>query len=179
MNEKLLLTIIAVFLPIFIESLFLILQLKGRKLTNLFGKKAFFIHASVTGFLWVLAFLMIFILQFEKQPLFHNSVFLKYSGAFLLCLGMILSIAGFLQLGLKRALCVNFFEDNVPNVSSALYNYIKNPIDFGFWAALTGFALFTESTYNLIIGIEFIAIMIPHTMLENIPLQPQKKPAGI
>jgi len=167
----LLLTTIAVFLPIFVESVFLYLQLKGRKLTAFFGKNAFLIHAYVTGFFWAAAFIMIFFLQFEQQPPFHHTVFLKYSGVFLLIVGMILSIAGLLQLGLKRALCINFFEDAVPVVSSALYTYIKNPIDFGFWTGLIGFALFTGSAYNLIIGIEFIAIMIPHTMLENIPLK--------
>ena len=38
-------------------------------------------------------------------------------------------------------------------------------------ASLIGFALFTRSIYNLIIGIEFIVIMIPHIMLENVPLK--------
>jgi len=44
-------------------------------------------------------------------------------------------------------------------------------MDIGLWMALIGFAFFTRSIYNLIIAIEFVVIMIPHIMLENIPLQ--------
>jgi len=65
----------------------------------------------------------------------------------------------------------NFFERYVLIVKTSLYKYIKNPMDIGLWMALIGFAFFTRSIYNLIIAIEFVVIMIPHIMLENIPLQ--------
>jgi protein-S-isoprenylcysteine O-methyltransferase Ste14 len=73
-------------------------------------------------------------------------------------------------LGLRRALCLNFFEENVPVIKESLYKYIKNPADYGLWMVLVGFAIFTGSVYNLAIAVEFIIIMIPHIMLENKPL---------
>jgi len=44
-------------------------------------------------------------------------------------------------------------------------------MDIGFWTALFGFSLFTDSLYNFIIASEFMIIMIPHMMLENIKLK--------
>ena len=85
--------------------------------------------------------------------------------------GMILAFWAFRLLGLKRSLCLNFFEENVPIVKESLYNYIKNPLDYGLWIALIGFAIFSGSIYNLAIAVEFIIIMIPHIMLENKPLK--------
>ena len=171
MNRMFILTIIFVFLTIFVESINLILQLKGRKLTKWFGKNAFNIHMIFTGIFWVITFCMIVILQFEERPLFHNSIVLKYIGLILLISGIILASWAFGLLGLKRSLCLNFFEENVPIAKKSLYKYIKNPEDYGFWIALIGFASFTGSIYNLVIAVEFIIIMIPHIMLENIPLK--------
>jgi len=76
----------------------------------------------------------------------------------------------FRLLGLKRALCLNFFQENVPVIRKSLYKCIKNPLDYGIWMVLVGFAIFTGSVYNLAIAIEFIIIMIPHIVLENKPL---------
>ena len=165
------LTIIFVFLTIFIESTNLILQLKGRRLTKWFGKNAFNIHMIFTVFFWMITFCLIVILQFEEHPLFHNSIILRYIGLILLFSGMILAFWAFRLLGLKRSLCLNFFEENVPIVNESLYNYIKNPLDYGLWIALIGFAIFSGSIYNLAIAVEFIIIMIPHIMLENKPLK--------
>jgi len=164
------LTVIFAFLAIFVESANLILQLKGRRLTKWFGKNAFSIHMITTGIFWAITFCLIVILQFENHPLFHSSIVLKYVGLILLISGLILACWAFRLLGFKRALCLNFFEENVPVVKESLYKYIKNPADYGLWIAIVGFAIFTGSVYNLAIAIEFIIIMIPHIVLENKPL---------
>jgi len=142
------LTIIFVFLTIFVESINLILQLKGRKLTKWFGKNAFNLHMIST-----------------------DSFILRYIGLILLISGTILALWAFRLLGLKRSLCLNFFEENVPIVKKSLYKYIKNPEDFGLWMALVGLAIFTGSIYNLVVALEFIILMIPHMILENKPLK--------
>ncbi len=170
MNEIFLLTLIFAFLAILIESANLILQLKGRRLTKWFGKNAFSIHMITTGTFWVITFCLIVYLQFGNHPLFHSSIILKYAGLILLITGLILACWAFQLLGLKRALCLNFFEENVPVVKESLYKYIKNPVDYGLWMALVGFAVFTRSVYNLAVAVEFIIIMIPHIVLENKPL---------
>ena len=84
--------------------------------------------------------------------------------------GSILSIWGFIILGIKRSLCLNFFKEGVPIVKSSIYKYIKNPEDYGLWLALLGLAFFTGSLYNLVIALEFVVLMIPHMIIENIPL---------
>jgi len=165
------LTIISVFLTILIESIIFILQIKGRKLTRWFGKNAFSLHMVLTCSFWIVTFCLIVILQFEKHPLFHNSILLKYTGLILLISGLILATWAFKLLGLKRSLGLNFFLENVPVVENILYKYLKNPEDYGLWIALVGFAVFSRSFYNLIIAFEFIIIMIPHIMLENKPLK--------
>jgi len=170
MNEIFLLTLIFAFLAIFVESVNLILQLKGRKLTKWFGKNAFNAHMITTGAFWVITFCLIIILQFEDHPLFSSSVSLKYIGTILLISGLILVSWAIRLLGLKRALCLNFFERNVPVVRDSLYKYIKNPLDYGIWMVFVGFAIFTGSVYNLAVAVEFIVIMIPHIALENKPL---------
>ncbi len=65
MNSIFILTIIFVFLTIFVESTNLILQLKGRILTKWFGKKAFTIHMISTGFFWMITFCLFVILQLD------------------------------------------------------------------------------------------------------------------
>ena len=164
-------TVISVFLTIFVESLSLILQLKGKKVSKLFGKNAFGLHAAVTLCLWVVTFFLFFFLQFENHPQFFNNEIIKYTGLIFLAAGLVLATWGFLILGLRRSLCVNFFEDNVPFEQKSIYKFIKNPQDYGLWTALIGFTLFTQSTYNLIIAVEFIIIMIPHSKIENLPLK--------
>jgi protein-S-isoprenylcysteine O-methyltransferase Ste14 len=171
MKKIFFLSLLFAFLAIFVESVNLILQLKSRKLTKWFGKNAFSIHMITTGILWAITFCLIVFLQFENHPLFHRSISLKYVGLILLISGLILACWAFNLLGLKRALCLNFFEENVPEVRESLYKYIKNPLDYGFWMALVGFAIFTRSIYNLVIAVEFIIIMIPHIILENKPLK--------
>jgi len=171
MNRIFILTIIFVFLTILVESINLVFQLKGRRLTKWFGKNAFHIHIIFTGIFWIITFCLIVILQFEGHPLFHSSVILKYIGLILLVSGLILASWAFRLLGLRRSLCLNFFEENVPVIKESLYKYIKNPADYGLWIALVGLAIFTGSIYNLAIAVEFIIIMIPHIMLENKPLK--------
>jgi len=171
MNRIFILTTIFIFLTILVESTNLILQLKGRRLSKWFGKNAFNIHMLSTVIFWVITFCLIVILQLEEHPLFHNSIILRYTGLILLFSGIILASWAFRLLGVKRSLCLNFFEENVPIVKESLYNYIKNPLDYGLWTALIGFAVFTGSIYNIAIAVEFIIIMIPHIMLENKPLK--------
>lgn len=160
MNRIFILTMISVLLTIFVEFLNLILQLKGRKLTKWLGKNAFNFHMIITGIFWVITLSLYVILQFEEHPLFHNSIILKYIGLILLISGIILASCAFRLLGLKRLLCLNFFEENVPVVKESLYKYIKNPADFGLWMVLIGFAIFTRYIYNLAIAFEFIIIRI-------------------
>ena len=167
MNTIFVLTTIFVFLTILVESVNLILQLKGRKLTKWFGKNAFNIHMISTGFFWLVTFFLIIILQLDEHPSFHNYIILKYTGSILLVCGIIMSAWAFSLLGLKRSLCLNFFEEEVPIVRHPLFKYVKNPEDYGLWIALVGFALFTKSFYNLAIAVEFIIIMMPHIILEN------------
>ena len=167
MNQVFLLTLIFAFLAIFVESVSLILQLKGRRLSKWFGRNAFRIHMITTSTFWVITFCLIVYLQFFKHPLFHHSIILKYTGLILLIVSAIIAFWASKLLGLKRALCLNFFEDNVPEVTDSLYKFVKNPLDYGIWMALVGFAIFTRSVYNLIIAVEFIIIMIPHMILEN------------
>ncbi|MFX0060923.1 MAG: methyltransferase [Candidatus Hermodarchaeota archaeon] len=171
MSVLFILTIITVFMTIFVESILLILQFKGRKLTQWFGKYAFFIHSIITLTFWALSFLFLGLLQLEEHPLFHNELLIKYAGVIVLAVGLVVAIWGFKLLGLKRSLCLNFFKDDVPVVKSSLYKYIKNPEDIGLWTMLIGFALLTGSIYNLIIAVEFIMTMIPHERVENMPLK--------
>jgi len=167
MNRIFILTVIFVFLAVFVEFINLMLQLKGRILTKWFGKNAFNIHMIFVGFFWVITFCLIVILQFERHPLFHNNIVLKYIGLIMLVSGIFFSSWAFVLLGLKRSFCLNFFEENVLVVKKSLYKYIKNPEYYGFWTALIGLAVFTGSIYNLAIAAEFIIIMVPHIMLEN------------
>lgn len=173
MNRIFILALIFVFLTIFVEFVNLLLQSKGRKLTRWFGKHAFNFHMTIILMLWTITFCLIGILQFQEHPLFHNNSVLTYIGILMVVSGLVVSVWALMLLGLRRSLCLNFFEEDVPMVKKSLYKYCDNPMDYGFWIALIGFALFTGSIYNLVIAAEFIIIMIPHMMLENIPLKNQ------
>lgn len=167
MNRLFILTLICVFFTIFGESVNLILQLKGKKLTKWFGKHAFTIHMVITGGLWIITFILIVLLQTEDHPIFHEHSMVQYTGLVFIILGGGVGLWAFSILGLRRALCLNFFEEDVPVVTEGPYRYFSNPLDYGLWTALMGFALFTGSMYNLVIAVEFIVVMIPHVMLEN------------
>ncbi|MBU7013006.1 MAG: hypothetical protein HXS46_20170 [Theionarchaea archaeon] len=175
MSRLFILTLILVFLTIFGESVNLILQLKGRKLTKWFGSRAFIIHMAITGGLWVITFIAILLLQMEDQPVFHERIVLQYTGFVLFIGGGAVALWAFSVLGLKRALCLNFFEEGVPVATEGPYSYFSNPLDYGLWTALIGFALLTGSLYNLVIAVEFILVMIPHVMLENTVLMEKDK----
>ena len=167
MKKIFFLSLIFAFLAILVESVNLILQLNGKKLTKWFGNNAFSIHMITTGIFWAITLCLIVILQFENHPLFHSNIILKYVGLILLITGLILVCWAFKLLGLRRTLCLNFFQEEVPVVRESLYKCIKNPLDYGLWMVFVGLAIFTGSVYNLAIAIEFIIIMIPHIMLEN------------
>jgi protein-S-isoprenylcysteine O-methyltransferase Ste14 len=166
-----LLTIVFVFLTISVESLMLALQLGGRKLTRWFGEKAFTVHALVTVCFWVVTSCLLLALQFHDHPSLHGIPALRYVGIGLLVVGAAVALWAFVLLGPRRSLCLNFFEKGVPTVTRSLYKYLRNPMDLGMCVALAGLAAATDSIYNLIVGLEFIALMIPHAMLENRPFR--------
>jgi protein-S-isoprenylcysteine O-methyltransferase Ste14 len=168
-------TLVSVFLAVSVESLVFILQLKGRKFSQWFGRNAFSVHTVITGFFWALSFCLIILLQFKKHPHFHNSIVLKYTGLIVLISGLVIAIWGLCLLGVKRSFGLNFFEENVPVVKKSLYKTIKNPEEYGFWMAVLGLALFTQSLFNLVIALEFIILMIPHMCVENTPLKKQHR----
>jgi protein-S-isoprenylcysteine O-methyltransferase Ste14 len=167
MNRLFIFTLVFVFLTISGESVNLILQLRGRKITKWFSPYAFTIHMVITGGLWIITFIVILLLQMEDHPTFHEHIVLQYIGLILLIGGGAVALWAFNVLGLKRALCLNFFEEGVPAATEGPYMYLSNPMDYGLWTALIGFALLTGSLYNLVIAVEFILVMIPHVMLEN------------
>ncbi|OGW75018.1 MAG: hypothetical protein A2Z72_04470 [Omnitrophica bacterium RBG_13_46_9] len=162
-----LLTLIFIFLTIFIESMGLILQLKGTKLTKWFGRYAVNALMMLTVLFWMITSCLIVILQCEEHPRFHNSAILKYIGFILLVSGIILSLWSIKVLGLKRSLGIDLLEENVPLDKKSLYKYIRNPENNGFLITLVGLAVSTGSFYNLIVAAEFVIVMIPHMMLEN------------
>lgn len=166
-----LLTILFIFLSIFLESVNLILQIKGKKLTKWFGNRAFTVHAIITLSFWGLSWFFLVLVQFYQHPVFHDILFLKILGIILLIIGGVISSWGYILLGLKRSLCLNFFEDDVSIEEHTLFKYLKNPEDFGLWILLAGFALFTGSVYNLIFFIEYVVLMVPHIFLESVPLK--------
>jgi protein-S-isoprenylcysteine O-methyltransferase Ste14 len=165
------LTLIFIFLSIFVETIFLILQLKGNYMTKYFGERAFAIHAITTLLLWCIAAFFIVLLQLEPHPIFHEIIALTIVGIILLIIGGVISSWGYIILGLKRSLCLNFYKEDVPIEEHKLFKYIKHPQDYGFWTLLAGFALFTGSIYNLIIFIEYVVIMVPHNLIESRPLK--------
>ena len=167
MSRLFIFALMFVFLTIFGESVNLILQLRGRKITKWVGPYAFTFHMAITGGLWVITFIVILLLQMEDHPTFHDHLILQYTGLILLVSGGAVALWTCNVLGLKRALCLNFFEEGVPAATEGPYRYLSNPLDYGFWTALIGFALLTGSLYNLVIAVEFILVMIPHVMLEN------------
>ena len=167
MSRLFILTLILVFLTIFGESVILILQSRGRKFTKWFGSRAFQIHAVITGSLWAITFIAILLLQTEDHPAFHERTVFYYIGLILFIGGGTLALWAVSVLGLNRALCLNFFKEGIPVATEGPYKYLSNPMDYGFWTALLGFALFTGSLYNLVIATEFFLVMIPHVMLEN------------
>jgi protein-S-isoprenylcysteine O-methyltransferase Ste14 len=172
------LTIICIFLSIAVESAGLALQLKGRVLTRMFGVRAFYICAVPTLFFWTLSFICIAALQFFPSPCFHHSNLLAWAGAVLIFAGLALSIRAYALLGLRRSLCINFFDNNVARVRHSIYRHMRNPMDTGFWIALIGFALATRSWHNAVIAAEYILLMIPHSYLENIPLYRREAPGA-
>ncbi len=164
-------TAAAVFTAIAVETLLLYLEYKGKRLTAWFGKKGFTIHAVTTVFLWALAGVMFLILQFEPHPEFHNIAFLKAAGGIIALAGFAVSLWAFYLMGAKRSLGINFFREEVPVEERGIYRYLSNPEAAGLCWGFAGIALFTGSIYNLIIALEIIAIMIPHTIFENLPLK--------
>jgi hypothetical protein len=171
MSPIFILTTIFIALTIVVEAILLGLQLEGRKLTRWLGTHAFTFFAFVVLTLWFILLYLLILLQYEEHPLFHTSAFVQHVGLVLFFAGIILAAWSFSLLGVKRALCINFFVDNVPLVTESVYRYLKNPAHYGFWLALTGFAVYTRSWYNFAIAVEIVVVMIPLIWLENKPLE--------
>lgn len=171
MSTIFILTTILIALTTVVEAILLGLQLQGQRLTHWLGTHAFTFFAFVILTLWFLLLYLLILLQCEEHPLFHTSAPVRYIGLALFFVGVILAARAFLLLGVKRALCINFFVDNVPLVTGSVYRYLKNPAHCGFLLALFSFAVYTGSWYNLAIALEFVAVMIPIIWLENKPLE--------
>ena len=107
------LTLIAVFLTFLVESVSLYLQLSAKKLTRWFGKYDFSAHALITIMFWTVMCGLIAVLQSEKHPLLHYCNILKYAGFIIFLLGLVLATWGFLLLGPRRSLGLNFFKSIV------------------------------------------------------------------
>ena len=171
MSPIFILTAICIALIILVETILLSLQWNDRRLTRWLGTHAFTFFAFVVLTLWFLLLYLLIRLQYEEHPLYHTSAFVRYVGLVLFFAGIILAAWSFSLLGVKRALCINFFVDNVPLVTGSVYRYLKNPAHYGFWLALIGFAVYSGSWYNLAIAVEFVVLMIPIIWLENKPVQ--------
>jgi len=147
-------------------------EIKFKKMTQLFKQKAFFIHSFMSLTTWSLSFFLIFVLQFTDQPRFEFPEILILSGLPIMILGIILSMIGYLTLGLKRSLHSNVFYPNTSKrIKKGIYKYISDPEYIGFYMILIGLTLITTSFYNLIITIEFILVMIPLRIIENMPIK--------
>lgn len=166
-----LLSVLFVFLTIVVESANLFLQLRGRRLSRWFGKRAFRIHVLQVLFLWITTFSLIIALQFGVHHSFHRSILVKCLGVVVFVAGLGMALWALRLLGLRRALGLNFFEQDVPVVKRSLYKRLRNPMDIGFLCALVGFSVLSGSSYNLALAAEFIVFMIPHVILENQPLK--------
>ncbi len=159
------------------ETLSLYLQYKYKKLTRWFKKYDFLVHSAVTVILWMLMGLSFLLLQFEEQLTFNQYTgpkiinLFNIAGWIMLFGGLIVSIWGFIQMGPKRSLGLNFFRKNVPVVKKYIYGYINNPETGGLCWALFGFSFVTGSYYNLFIALEFTILMFFHTKLENITVK--------
>ena len=175
MNTFFLINMILVFLTIIVEFLMFYLQRKGRYMDKWFGDQAFFVHSLITLLLWTATWISIIAFQFAEHPSFHNSLSLQIFGWTLAIIGVSIATLGYKELGLRRSLGVNFYEEGTELEESGIYKWIKNPEENGYWIMLIGLALATDSLYNLVLAIEFIVLMIPHQKLENMPVQKERK----
>jgi protein-S-isoprenylcysteine O-methyltransferase Ste14 len=173
------LSLISIFVAINGETLLLVLQYKRKLLSKLFSDKAFLIHAILALFFWtIMCGLFIFLQLFlVDHPKFHNNPLLAGFGFILILIGLIISVLGFYQLGLKKSLCINFYEEKYSDsvINSSIYRYFSNPEDLGLWFMLIGLTFITGSILNAILSLEFILLMISHINIENIPLKQRYK----
>jgi hypothetical protein len=114
MSPIFILTTIFIALTIVVEAILLSLQWNDRRLTRWLGTHAFIFFAFVVLTLWFFLLYLLICLQYEEHPLFHTSAFVQHVGLVLFFAGIILAAWSFSLLGVKRALCINFFVDNVP-----------------------------------------------------------------
>ncbi len=170
MGPIFILTAIFIALTTVVEAILLGLQLRGRRLSCWLDPYAFSFFAVAVLSLWFVLLYLLIRVQYEEHPLFHTSALLRYTGFVLFFAGALMAAWAFSVLGAKRALCINFFTDNVPLVTGSVYRYLKNPAHYGFWLALVGLALYTSSWYNLAIAGEFVMVMVPLIWLENRPV---------
>ncbi len=171
MEIVLFITLLILCATILIESILLYVQLKGRKITKMFGRSGFKVHVAVTCSLWALFLAALFLLQFQENQHFHSNVLLSYFGLVVSLNGLCLAGWGFSALGLKRSLCINFYRPNIEVVDRSIYKHLYHPEDIGFFLMLLGLALFTSSFANLFLALLFVLLIIPHAVIENRPLK--------
>ena len=141
-------------------------------LTEIFHDRAFIVHAIISMTLWSLNALFIFALQFSDHPSLHNFPPMSMIGGIFLVIGIIIGLLGYLTLGLSRSLHYNFFFPSKKTVvTKGIYKYLYNPQYEGFFLILLGFALFTDSLYNLFIFLEFLILIPLLSYIESKPLK--------
>ncbi|MGM0442140.1 MAG: methyltransferase [Elusimicrobiota bacterium] len=170
-------TVILVFVAILVETLSLYLQHKDKKLTLWFKNFDFIVHSLITVLLWTAMGISFILLQFKEQLYFEKFIspdiltYFTAAGWIILAGGLTVSIWGFIRLGPRRSLGLNFFREDVPVVKNSIYKYINNPETGGLCWALFGFSFVTGSVYNFFIALEFTVLMVFHTKLENITVR--------
>ena len=163
--------LVSAYAAISAETAMLHIEYAGRSLSRMFGEKAFGVHSVITVLLWGIAAFALAALQFYEHPSFHDVFILKAAGGVVFAGGIVIGLWGFALLGPKRSLGLNFFKSGVPVEGRGIYRHINNPETAGICWALFGLAFLTGSSYNLMIAAIFTALMIPHTVLENLPLK--------
>ena len=147
-------------------------EYEKKVLTNLFHSKAFTVHSLISMALWSLNGLMVIALQFSDHPKFHNFPPMSIIGSIFFIVGVILGLLGYLTLGLVRSLHYNFFfKIEYKIIKKGIYKYLNNPQYVGLFLILLGYALYTDSLYNLIIFLEFFILVSILKYIEDKPLK--------
>jgi protein-S-isoprenylcysteine O-methyltransferase Ste14 len=146
-------------------------EYEKKVLTKLFEEKAFKVHAFVSMTLWIVTGLMIIAFQLLDHPKFHDFPPMSIIGGIFLIIGIVLGSLGYLTLGLTRSLHYNFFSEITERVvKKGIYKYIDNPQYEGLFFILLGFALLTDSLYNLVIFLEVLILMVLLKYVEDKPI---------
>jgi len=160
------------FINLSYHIIILYFEYEKKVLTSIFHNQAFNIHSLISMALWSINGLMILALQFSDHPKFHNFPPLSIIGGIFFVIGVILGLLGYLTLGLVRSLHYNFFfKIDQKIVRKGIYKYLDNPEYEGLLLILLGYALYTDSLFNLIIFLEFLILIVPLKFIEDKPLK--------